>query len=107
MAEVHEYQSSHKMMSDVAGHTESSSLVYRRVHMLKAPLVRLLPCFSPLPCTHIRVPFPWNVKCDNYDRYDIGILVLCVHISPYSREETISSAQGVGALQTTTFHGQN
>jgi len=46
MAEVHEYQSSYQMMSDVAGHTESSSLVYRRVHMLKAPLVRLLPCLS-------------------------------------------------------------
>ena len=33
-------------------------------------------------------------------------LVLCVHISLYCREETIPSAQGVGALQTTTFHGE-
>ena len=39
--------------------------------------------------------------------YDIGILVLCVHMSLYCREETISSVQGVGALQTTTFHGEN
>ena len=46
-------------------------------------------------CTHIRVPLSWNVKCDNYDGYDIGMLVLCVHMSLYCREETISSAQGV------------
>ena len=87
MAEVHEYQSSYQMMSDVAGHTESSSLVYRGVHMLKAPLMKLLPCIHAHTLEFL---------CHGMGSV---IIMTAVEFSLISRKE-------LGAFRTTTLHGE-